>query len=440
MELIVDIIDYFLHGAVIFGLTYAAVMVVVIAVARRTTRKAPHHTGTLPPISVLKPLKGCDDELRENLISFFELDYPAFELIFGVDREDDPAVAIVRELQEHYPQVTSHLIISDHRIGLNPKVNNLANTYPQAKYDYFVISDSNVRVKRDYLTDLISQLLQTNVGLVTSTIRGIGAQRLGARLENIHLNSFIAGSVLTVTRVLKRPITIGKSMCFSRETFERIGGFPRIANYLAEDHILGQCIRDMGYTLKVSYEAVESINHSWSLQKFFNRHVRWATMRRHVNVWHYLAEMFSNPLFFALFLVAWRHDWYSVGAFAAAAALKSVLDMMAASFMGATRTWHHYFLVPLKDFLIALIWFIPIYGKTVNWRGNQFLVGKHTSLAPVAQTSPSDSFLSGTLNREWQDRGSNGKSRKFKNLLLIVRMAVRVTIYGTKRLFSRLTR
>ncbi len=435
-----DIIEYYLHGAVIFGLSYAAVMVVVIAVARRTTRKVSGDAGALPPISVLKPLKGCDDQLRENLISFFELDYPQFEVIFGVERENDPAVAVVRDLQEQYPHIASQLVVSDHRVGLNPKVNNLANTYPQARYDYFVISDSNVRVQPDYLTDMITQLLQPKVGLVTSTIRGVGAKRLGARLENIHLNSFIAGSVLTITRVFKRPITIGKSMCFSRQTFERVGGFPRIANYLAEDHILGLCIRNLGYSLKVSYQAVDSINHSWGLQKFFNRHLRWATMRRHVNLWHYLAEMFSNPLFFALLLVAWRRDLYSVAIFAGAGVLKSVLDLLAASFVGTRQSWYHFVLVPLKDLIIAYIWFVPIYGKTINWRGNWFLVGKNTSLAPVTQTAVTDAIISGTLNREWQDRDWGDTPRKTKDLLLIVRMAARLTVYGTKRLFSRLTR
>jgi hypothetical protein len=150
--------------------------------------------------------------------------------------------------------------------------------------------------------------------------------------------------------------------------------------------------------------------------------------------------MFSNPIFFCLLLIALRRDLYSAGVLGATCVLKLFLDMSAAAFLGVGKTWYHYLLVPFKDVLIAAIWFVPLVGKTVNWRGNQFIVGKHTSLAPVAQSGAPNTILSGALNKEWQGDESEDDSSKTRDLLRIVRMAARLSVYGTKRLFGRSSR
>ena len=60
-------------------------------------------------ISVLKPLAGLDEGLEENLRSFFEQDYTAFELLFAVRDDSDPAAQVVRRLMQRYPAVSSTL-------------------------------------------------------------------------------------------------------------------------------------------------------------------------------------------------------------------------------------------------------------------------------------------------------------------------------------------
>src|SRR5271163_3973349 len=51
----------------------------------------------LPPVSILKPLKGVDPEIYEGFRSHCLQDYPEFEIIFGVSDPDDPAIESVKQ-------------------------------------------------------------------------------------------------------------------------------------------------------------------------------------------------------------------------------------------------------------------------------------------------------------------------------------------------------
>jgi len=339
--------------------------------------------NTWPGISVFKPLKGLDDNLEANLRTFLVQDYRDYELIFGVNDEDDPAIELIRKLQAEYPEIKSRLVIDTHRSGYNPKVNNLCNMYKWARYDCLVISDSNVRVKRDYLRDLIANLDRPGVGMVTSLIRGTGARSLGAILENVHLNSFIASSIYTVHRLFRVPVTIGKSMCFRRETLERLGGFERFREYLIEDALLGQEISDMGLKIAHTSAAIENVNNSWSLRHFANRHVRWATMRRHLNLVNYAAEIVSNPIMLAFVYLLLSRDVFSLAVFISVAMIKTILDAVALRLTGSDGQWYHPLWVPVKDLIMGFIWAVPFLRRRVVWRGNHFLISGMTRVTPA---------------------------------------------------------
>ena len=65
----------------------------------------------MPGVSILRPLKGLDTNLYENLESTFIQDYPNYEIFFCVDDEEDQAVPIVRDLMAKYPHVNAHIAI-----------------------------------------------------------------------------------------------------------------------------------------------------------------------------------------------------------------------------------------------------------------------------------------------------------------------------------------
>jgi ceramide glucosyltransferase len=335
------------------------------------------------PVTILKPLKGVDDNLEDNLKSFFKLDYPEYEILFGINSKDDPAVKIVKRLIKKYSHIKSKLVISAHGDFLNPKINNLNNIVFHSQYDYLLISDSNVKVEPHYLKENMKLMTLPNAGLVTSTIKGTGAQNLGSILENLHLNTFVAGSVFFVSKILRYPIVIGKSMLLKREVLEKINGFKAFANVLAEDHLIGKEVRKAGYNIYHSSFVINNINIQWSMKRFFNRHIRWAMMRRKLNIFHYMAELLANPIMMAFGYLIATFNYESLIIFNLISFIKIIFDFQIGTAVGADLKWYQYLLIPAKDILIGFVWFIPFVYNKIDWRGNSFLISRGTQLKPA---------------------------------------------------------
>lgn len=377
------ILDILFLAAIAFGMVYTLLLTVESwwTIHRRSPR---HSLVGSPGITVFKPLKGVDDALEANLRSFFEQDYPRFQLLFGVQDADDPVIGIVEKLLRAYPQVRARLVVDGTETGLNPKINNLCNMYPYARHPHLLISDSNVRVGRDYLRGMMAALQQDGVGLVTSTIRGVGARRIGALMENLHLNTFVAGSVWMAEHLADMPIAIGKSMLFSRGTLERIGGFAAFREFLDEDYLIGEAVAGLGLRVTTLTAAVENVNRDWTLARFCNRHARWARIRKAVNPLTYCAELLTNPVAVAAVYALLRLDAAGLGLLAGTAALKTALDAGTAAVVGHDLPWHRFLLVPVKDLLVGLIWYLPWLSSRVVWRGNEFRIRRQTRLEAVA--------------------------------------------------------
>ena len=387
-----QIADILIKAALAFSLLYTIAAVVFLAFEKWLNRKFRRANNYCPPVSIFKPLKGLDNGLETNLRSFFELAYPQYELLFGVKDYNDPAIKIVRKLQAKYPHVESRLVVNCYQVGINPKVNNLYNMYEYARYDHFVISDSNIRVRPDYLHKLLLKMTTSEVGLVTSTIRGTGAANLGAALENLHLNTYIAASVVIVTRLFRVPVTIGKSMLIRRDTLENLGGFQAFSRYLLEDGLLGRSVKKLGLAVVTSVDEVDNITTHWDIKQFWSRHLRWSTMRRRFNLPHYIAEILSNPILLALVNLVWQPNGVSLLLFLATIIIKVSMDMITAGLMHARDSHRYFFLIPLKDLMIAAVWLVPFFRTKVNWRGNNFKVLKDTIIVPIHAAAGDGSY------------------------------------------------
>jgi ceramide glucosyltransferase len=374
-----------LYFAIIIGLVYTFINTIITLFELYLRMPKQQVSLATPAVTILKPLKGQDDRLEENLRSFFELDWPNYELLFGVNYKDDPAIPIVKQLQRKYPHIDSRLIIDSRHIGLNPKINNLHNLYRRTKYEYILISDSNIRVQSDYLHEMMKHMLQPNVGLVTTTFRGTNARSIGSILENLHLNTFVVGNTFTVNDLFRIPITIGKSMLIRKTIVKRLNGFSKFADYLAEDHLLGVYIRKAGMKISHSTHIIDNVNQNWSMKRFINRHMRWAKMRKNLNLLHYAVEILANPIFIALPYMIIRGDSLGVIHFAFIALTKILLDRTIAMMIHSDLKWYHYLLIPFKDIIIGIIWLLPFVDNKINWRGSVFRIKRGTRLLPLTR-------------------------------------------------------
>ncbi|TAN44536.1 MAG: glycosyltransferase [Nitrospirae bacterium] len=340
-----------------------------------------------PPVSVLKPLKGIDDNLFDNLSSFCVQDYPSYELIFALQDHNDPAYKVARKVKEKYKDRNISIIVGQREDGLNPKVNNLIPAYKAAAYDYILISDSNVLADRDYLKETVACMSDPSVGLVTNIIKGVRGRTLASIFENLHMNSFVIGSVCFLDKFLGMPCVIGKSMLMKKDVLESIGGLQAFKNVLAEDFIIGRKISEAGWKVALSGHAVENVNEYWGLGRFLNRHTRWGKLRWKIGGVKYLSELLVNPVFLsALPVLLWEASALTVLFSLCVSAAKAAGDYHLAKNTGTDMSPLLYLLVPLKDIIIGVVWFVPLFSNTVVWRGNRYAIGKDSVISPYPDT------------------------------------------------------
>ncbi len=373
----------------LLGLTAYALQ--IFSVRAVTRAGAGGRTGDdtipLPPVSILKPLKGLDDNLFDNLASFCTQDYPEYEIIFSLQHHNDPAYKVVEKIKDKYPEKNITIVVEGCAKGLNPKVNNLVPAYRVSRYDVILISDSNVMVDRSYLREITRHLKDPGVGLVSNVIRGTGGRTLGSALENLHLNSFIVGSVCFLDRFLNMPCVIGKSMLMRKKDLEAVGGFASVKDVLAEDYILGREIHKAGKKVVVSGHLINNVNQYWSIARFLNRHTRWGKLRWKIGGVRYVSELLGNSVFMAFLpLLFLGPSQETVGLASLAGMLKIIGDAYLGKLTRAGANPLHYLLVPVKDLIIGIIWFVPVLSDTVAWRGNRYLIDRDSRLAPVPET------------------------------------------------------
>jgi ceramide glucosyltransferase len=343
--------------------------------------------GVLPPVSILKPLKGVDDRLLDNLSAFCRLDYPVYEILFCVQGASDPALRVARKVKEAHPDREISVVVTDCRDGLNPKVNNMLPGYAAAKYPFVLISDSNVAPDAAYLREAVSHFRDPQVGLVSHLVRGVGAKTLGARLESQHLNTFILPSVCLLDTAFGMPCVIGKSMLMRRSDFDALGGFDRVKEYLAEDYILGERFREAGKRVVISASPVDAVHVYRSVRQFLSRHARWNRMRLAIAGPKYLGELATNPVGLALPMVAaGGASGESLLAAGVVASIKMAMDAALLHRLGERGAARWAILGPLRDLIAFGLWFSAFFSRNVEWRGQTLRVSKGSRLVPVGET------------------------------------------------------
>ncbi|ODA44367.1 Ceramide glucosyltransferase [Thermodesulfovibrio sp. N1] len=374
---------------ILLGLSFIIYFFQVLALRKKLSEEIPN--SFTQPISIIKPLKGLDDNLFDNIESFCKQDYPEYEVILSLENRNDPAYRVAEKIRNKYPDRVT-IVIDNSSKALNPKVKNMMKAYRISKYDYFLISDSNVCVEDDYLRKTVSSMTE-DVGLVTNLIVGVGGKSFGAVLENLQLNSFIILSVCLLDKFLKMPCSIGKSMLMRKKDFEEIGGFNAVQDVLAEDYLIGKLMHEKGKKVVLSNYMIKNINEYWSIKRFFNRHTRWAKIRWKIGGVKYFTEPLANPVFIASLIPL----FYAFSNLSLILLLLSVLIKTTGDYlvmrMIKEKPGIQIMFSPIKDLMSGIIWFVPFITSKVNWRGNLYLISENTVLMPVTDSSLKRTYL-----------------------------------------------
>ncbi len=367
------------------GIGLLLVLAQCIALASHL-RKASPVPSLRPGISVLKPLCGVDDDLLSNLEVFAGLQYPNYEVLLGVRDVSDPAYPVARWAEQLWPQVM-RVVVQRGEPGLNPKVNQLITLAAVAKHDILVVNDSNVRVRRNYLTEIAGHFENPRVGLVTHPLAGAGERRLGALLDNLYLSTNIGPGVVAAKSVLRKDFVVSKSMALRRGDLRAMGGFEAVKDVLAEDYVTGHLVsKKLRKRIVIARSPVTNVTRYRRVSEFVARYARWGVMqRRVVGVPIYVAELMLNPIVLASVGLGLMHDAIGLQLWACCCVLKALIDCVAArSLRGGRFPWTLIPFVPVKDMLAAASWAYGLLSNTVDWRGNRLLVLEDTRLEPVS--------------------------------------------------------
>lgn len=336
-----------------------------------------------PGISVLKPMAGLDDELKENLTSHLAIDYPGeWELLLGVRSTQDPAYNLARAfVMEHAPR--ARLVLQEGEPGFNPKVNQLLSLTAQARYEILAGTDSNVRVHPGVLREHAAMLSAVQVGLSSHTFMGSGEETLWAAFDNMMLCCFVAPN-LAMGQRMNNPQIVGKSFAVKRKALEAAGGWESVKDLLAEDQRLGVRLGDAGYAMELGAHPVLNIQKTTSFRTFFNRHARWAMIRARILVPAVYFEPVLNPVALAVLATLLAPQVPLVWAALFGCCAFSIAHTQACALVGRGQrfAWKYALLIPMRDVIFFAVWLRGLTMKEVSWRGNRFKVKQETRLEP----------------------------------------------------------
>ncbi|MCL6545668.1 MAG: bacteriohopanetetrol glucosamine biosynthesis glycosyltransferase HpnI [Bryobacteraceae bacterium] len=345
------------------------VLVLYAAHHYRSERRAP--PGQPVPISVLKPLAGVDEGLEENLRSFFEQDYPEYELLFAVRSTEDPAIGVVERLRREYAGIPSRLIVTGEPPYPNAKVFSLRHMIEAARHELLVMSDSDVRVTPEMLRVVAAEFQDPRLGLTTCPYRAVPGPSLWSRLEAIGMNTEFLAGILTARLMEGMRFAVGPTTAARRPALDAIGGIERVKDYLAEDFMLGKLVHEAGWRVGLSSYVIEHRIGSQNLAQNLRHRLRWARSTRRSRPGGYIGQLFTYPLPLGLLLFAIRPEWWPM--LVAAAGFRALAAWATAGFILRDRlTGRYWWLVPVQDLLAFVLWIAGFFGNTILWRGRRY--------------------------------------------------------------------
>ena len=382
---------YALLALAVFGLITSTVFTAMVVSAvpgylrerRAAFQKLDHPPGFTPPLSLLKPLHGAEPGLEEHLATFFEQDYPQYEILFCARTEDDAGLETARRVAARYPQIAVRFLSTGEPPYINAKVRSMELMEEAAAYDILVISDSDVRVTPDYLRAVALPFADRRVGAGTCLYRGVAAPQNGsrpglwARLEAVGMSVEMSAGVLVARMMEGMQFTLGPTMAFRRETIRRMGGFRVTADYCADDFVLGNETFKLGQTVVLSHHSIDHMVINASFLQSLKHQVRWMKSTRFSRPKGHFGTALTFSLPFGLLGlvagVAIGHWGWGLGLLAWAIATRLALSIVVGHLVVRDKSWLGLLvLYPIRDLMGFCFWAASYTSSRILWRGRVF--------------------------------------------------------------------
>ena len=330
-----------------------------------------------PFVSLLKPLSGDEPSLERNLESFFLQEYPNYEVLFAVNRPDDPALDVAKRLHSRYPHIPARFVVAGPVPWPNAKVYSLEMMTALAKAELLVISDSDVSVGPHYVRRVVQPFADPRVGVTTCIYRGVPGAGFWSRLEALAMSCTFMPGVLVAWAMEGMKFALGPTMAVRRKCLEAIGGFSGMAHYLADDFLLGNWAARNGYQVVLSPYVVDHHVLGTGFAATFKHRLRWARSTRRSRPWGYVGEGFTHPVAAALALLLVAPFSLALAAVAATLLMRVLINWSVSwQVLRDPHARQGWWLVPLQDLMEFVVWCAGFTGRIVMWRGLAYKVGR----------------------------------------------------------------
>jgi len=350
---------------------------------RRRPKPVEKRSVFTPPLSILKPVRGSDSDAYENFASFCRQDYPEYEIVFCVGGPEDEIVPVLEKLKVDFPQIPIRVLFGSLRIATNDKVAKLARLTQEAQYEYLVISDSDVRVRPDYLRSVIAPLAEREVGAVTCLYVSTGEKSLIDKLQTVGMISDFYPGLFVAKELEGVKFALGPSIATTRTRLNQFGGYEKIKNQPADDLLVGRLIAETGYKVELSQYAIETVADYQSFSELWHKRMRWLVVMRHMRPKGHFGLLFTQALPWLLVALATRPGLNAAAVLLLAYLAFRLGTIWLIGIRGLSRPlWTFMPLVVVWDLLAFCLWLASFARNTIRWRGGDYYI-RDGSLVPA---------------------------------------------------------
>jgi ceramide glucosyltransferase len=349
--------------------------------------KRPHARGAFtPPVSILKPIRGLDPDAYENFASFCRQDYPEYEVVFCVD-ENDPSLPVLERLERDFPQCRIRVLYGAGRRATNDKVAKLARLVSEARYEYVVISDSDVRARPDYLRSVVAPMANPKIGAVTCFYVPAEEGNLIDRLQSVGMMADFYPGIVVAWQLDGIKFALGPTIATTRARLEGFGGYAAIENRPGDDLLVGRLIADQGYEVELLPYPVATVADFQSWRELIHKRLRWIVVMRHMRPWGHLGLLLTQGLPWSLVAIA-MHPTVEVAAIYLGLYLALRLTITGLVYRGLRQPdfWKRAWMIAPWDAVAFAIWLASFARRSVRWRGSDYYI-RDGILVPVTQAS-----------------------------------------------------
>lgn len=344
-----------------------------------------------PPVSILKPVRGIDPDAYENFASFCRQDYPEYEILFCVGKDDDRAIGVIEQLKRDFPERQIRVLFGLRRRAVNDKVAKLGRLVAEAQYEYLAISDSDVRVRPDYLRSVMAPFSDPKVGGLTCFYGSICDETFADKLQTVGMFSDFYAGIIVARQLDGVKFALGQTIVTKRALIAGFGGYQRLENRPGDDLLVGRLVAEQGYEVKLLAYTVDTVSDYRSIGELLQKRLRWIVVMRHMRPWGHLGLVFTQGLAWSLIAVAVHPTAGIALGYLGTYCVLRVAMTWSIGVWGLKREGllKKAALIPLWDAVASLLWLASFLRNSVRWRGGEYYI-RDGMLVRAASPSVSD--------------------------------------------------